>query len=120
MLALEVCNALLQPHFTCGVHPLNPKNATKNGYVTYQDISTVGENSVKGWLGIDQVRVQINVYNHSKFDAVRNANFIKRLFTKQNLHCSCTLIGERSSHDKDTQLHAQHIDFYMNQSDNNC
>lgn len=120
MLAIETCNALLNPHFNCGPAPLPKGSDLENGYVTYQDVSTVPESSTEGWLGFDQVRVQVNIYHHEKLQAMKNANFIKRLFTKQNPYGGCSVVAERSGHDEETMLYFQQIDFYLYQSDNSC
>ena len=121
MLAIEICYALLSgAGFNCGPAPLEKGEKLKDVYVTYQDISTVPQNSVSGWMGIDYVRMQVNVYHKEKLKASQHANQIKKLFSKQNSYCECTLVGERGSHDTETLLHCQQIDFYMTQSDNSC
>ncbi len=84
MLANEICYALLDPHFKCGPHPLPKGEDLSNGYVTYQDISIIPEMAVDGWLGFDQVRVQINVFNKQSFTPSHDANLIKRIVTKEN------------------------------------
>lgn len=120
MLAIEICYALLKEHFECGPHPL-PAGADKHrGYVTYQDISTIPQNSTSGWMGFDQVRMQINVYNKSKLQASHEANYIKRIFTRHNPYGGCSVVAGRSDYDEETMFHLQQIDFYMFQSDNSC
>lgn len=121
MLAIEICNALLSgAGFKCGPAPIAAGEDLTDGYVTFQDISTVPQNDVTGWTGIDYVRMQVNVYHHEKLKASQRANQIKKLFSKQNPYCECTPAGERGSHDTETLLHCQQIDFYMTQSDNSC
>lgn len=120
MLAIEICYELLKQHFDCGPAPLPEGENLENGYVTYQDVSTVPQESTAGWLGYDQVRVQVNVYHREKLQAVKNSNFIKRLFTKQNPYGGCSAVAERSDHDEETMLYVQQIDFYLHQSDNSC
>lgn len=120
MLAIEICYALLKDEFECGAHPLPEGADLAQGYVTYQDISTMPQDSISGWLGFDQVRMQINVYDKSKLKASHDANRIKRLFTKENPYSRCSVVAGRSDFDTETMLHLQQIDFYMYQSDNNC
>lgn len=117
MLANEICYALLDPHFKCGPHPLPRGEDLSNGYVTYQDISIIPEMAVDGWLGFDQVRVQINVFNKQGLKASQDANRIKRIFTKENSYSGCVVIGQRSDFDAETMLYFQQIDFYLTQSD---
>ena len=120
MLAIEICCALLKDEFECGPHPLPEGVDLTLGYVTYQDISIMPQDSTSGWLGFDQVRMQVNVYNKSKLQAPQHANRIKRLFTKENPFSGCSVVAGRSDFDPETMLHLQQIDFYMYQSDNNC
>ena len=120
MLAIEICYALLKDKLECGPHPLPEGADLTLGYVTYQDISIMPQDSTSGWLGFDQVRMQVNVYNKSKLQASQHANRIKRLFTKENPFSGCSVVAGRSDFDPETMLHLQQIDFYMYQSDNNC
>ena len=120
MLAIEICCALLKDEFECGPHPLPEGVDLTLGYVTYQDISIMPQDRTSGWLGFDQVRMQVNVYNKSKLQASQHANRIKRLFTKENPFSGCSVVAGRSDFDPETMLHLQQIDFYMYQSDNNC
>lgn len=121
MLAIEICNALLiQASIKGGPAPLEEGEDLTNGYVTFQDISTLAENTVEGWTGIDYLRMQVNVYHKEKLQVLKLANRVKRLFANQNHYCECSIAGERASHDTETLLHCQQIDFFMTQSDNNC
>ena len=120
MLAIEICYALLKDEFECGPHPLPEGIDLARGYVTYQDVSLMPQESISGWMGFDQVRMQVNVYNKSKLQSSRDANRIKRLFTKENPFGGCSVVAGRSDFDTETMLHLQQIDFYMYQSDNNC
>lgn len=120
MLAIEICYALLKEEFECGPHPLPEGTDQARGYVTYQDVSLMPQESISGWMGFDQVRMQVNVYNKSKLQASRDANRIKRLFTKENPFGGCSVVAGRSDFDTETMLHLQQIDFYMYQSDSNC
>lgn len=120
MLAIEICFALLKDEFECAPHPLPEGVDLSNGYVTYQDVSIVPQDSISGWMGFDQVRMQVNVYHKSKLEVTRNAHRIQKIFTKQNPYSGCSVVAGRSDFDDETMLYLQQIDFYLFQSDNSC
>lgn len=120
MLVIEICNALLiHESIPSGPAPLERGEDLSQGYVTFQDISAIPENTVAGWVGIDYMRMQLNCYHKEKLQAVKLALRVKSLFANKNLYCECSIAGERSSHDTETLLHCQQIDFFMTQS-NDC
>ena len=94
-----------------------PSSAVKDTpYITYQKIGNVESiNTLDGYLGVEQVRVQLNVYHIEQFEAEKLAHEVKKLLCSQQL-CACEFVSATSDFDVDTQLYAEINDFYIWQS----
>lgn len=115
MLASEMIYQVLGPLFgdRVGPHPM-PKEFDKSiTYLTYQGVSNIPLNTIKTWTGHDQVRMQVNIYNHDNIQCEKDANQVKWALCAQK-QLSCELIGQSDAGlDEDTQLYCQQIDFYI-------
>lgn len=94
-----------------------PKNADQAvPYITYQKIGNVEAiNTLDGYIGAEQVRVQINVYHGEQLEAEKLAHRVKVLLSQQR-DCACEYVSATSDFDADTQLYAEINDFYIWQS----
>ncbi|MGY5392761.1 hypothetical protein [Acinetobacter sp. NigerLNRRAM0016] len=115
MLASELVYQVLGPLFSdrVGPHPLPEGFDKSSTYLTYQGISNVALTTVKGWTGHDQVRIQVNVYNHDNIQCEKDAIQAKWAMGEQKI-LSCEVIGQSDGGlDEETQLYCQQIDFYI-------
>ena len=94
-----------------------PIAATKDTpYITYQKIGNVDIiNTMDGYIGVEQVRIQLNVYHAEQLEAEKLAHEVKKLLCSQQL-CACEFTSATSGFDPDTQLYAEINDFYIWQS----
>lgn len=115
MLVSEIIYAVLKGPFNdrVGPHPL-PEGFDKSAtYITYQGVTNIPLNTVQGWTGHDRVRIQINVYNHEKLQAEKDANAVKWAMDQQKFS-NCEIAEQRDGgFDEEAQVWGQEIDFYL-------
>ncbi|EHU2604700.1 hypothetical protein [Acinetobacter baumannii] len=115
MLVSEIIYEVLKGPFNdnVGPHPLPEGFDRSTTYITYQGISNIPLNTVKGWTGHDRLRIQINVYTHEKLQGEKDAIAVKWAMDQQK-YSNCEIADQRDGgFDEETQLWVQEIDFYL-------
>lgn len=118
MLASEIIYAVLASTFADRVGPAplpEPFDHQSGTYITYQKISGVGFEDDYGWLGHDEVRMQINVYHSDIIECEKESTKMRWLMNSQNL-CACSEEGSSAGFDSETQLYFEQVDFLIWQS----
>lgn len=115
MLIKEIIYSVLGPLFNDRVspHPLPIGFDKSEVYVTYQGISGTPLNTVKGWTGHSQHRVQINIFHPDIVVCEKAKNKVIWAMDEQR-YASCTVIDERDEGlDEETQVYQQQVDFLI-------